>query len=72
MDLQSFLAEDRGPSLIATASVMILLSTLFVALRAYARYLTSTSVNIQDVIIPFAWMAEMGLCINGISKSSAS
>ncbi|OAK95185.1 hypothetical protein IQ06DRAFT_64953 [Phaeosphaeriaceae sp. SRC1lsM3a] len=66
MDLQSFLAEDRSTSLIATASVMILLSTLFVGLRFYARYLTSTSFNIQDVIVPFAWLAEIGLCVNGI------
>lgn len=69
MDLQSFLAEDRSTSLIATASVMILLSTLFVGLRFYARYLTSTSFSIQDVIVPFAWLAEIGLCVNGICKS---
>lgn len=68
MDVQAFLDEDRGPSLLATASVMMILSTIFVGLRFYARYLTSTSFNIQDVIIPFAWLAEIGLCINGISN----
>jgi hypothetical protein len=68
MDLPAFLAEDRGPSIIATASVMIILGTVFVGLRFYARYLTSTSFGIQDVIVPFAWLAEVGLCINGVGK----
>jgi hypothetical protein len=71
MDLPAFLAEDRGPSIIATASTMIFLSTLFVGMRYYARYLTGTSFGVQDIIIPFAWLAEVGVCINGISKSHA-
>ncbi|CAO2656176.1 Nn.00g049790.m01.CDS01 [Neocucurbitaria sp. VM-36] len=61
-----FLAEDNGPSVIATASLMVILCTLFVGMRYYARYLTSTSFNIEDVIIPFAWLAEIGLCVVGI------
>jgi hypothetical protein len=72
MDLPVFLAEDRGSSIIATASVMVILSTLFVGMRSYSRYLTSTSFNAQDIIIPFAWLAEVGLCINGISKRYTS
>lgn len=66
--LPAFLAEDRGPSLLLTASVLIVLSTIFVGLRSYARYLTNTPLSIQDVIVPFAWIAEMGLCINGICE----
>ncbi|KAF2026805.1 hypothetical protein EK21DRAFT_38597, partial [Setomelanomma holmii] len=62
----SFLAEDKGPSILATASIMIILCTVFVGLRSYARYLTSTSFSVQDVIIPFALIAEMGLCVTGI------
>lgn len=62
----AFLAEDNGPSVIATASLMIIFCTLFVGMRYYARYLTSTSFNIEDVIIPFAWLAEVGLCVVGI------
>jgi hypothetical protein len=63
-----FLAEDMGPTVIATASVMIFLCTTFVVLRYYSRYLTNMPLNIEDVIIPFAWIAEMGLCIVGIGK----
>ncbi|KAH7095038.1 integral membrane protein [Paraphoma chrysanthemicola] len=66
MDTPSFLAEDRGPSILATASIMIILCTCFVGLRYYARYLTSTSFNVQDVIAPFALIAEIGLCVTGI------
>jgi hypothetical protein len=68
MGTLTFLDEDKGPTIIATASLMIFLSTLFVALRYYARLLTSTSLAVQDLIVPFAWLAEVGLCINGISK----
>jgi hypothetical protein len=63
-----FLAEDRGPSIIATASCMIFLCTTFVMLRYYSRYLTNTAFNIEDLIIPFAWVAEIGLCVVGISR----
>ncbi|KAF1946514.1 hypothetical protein EJ02DRAFT_495313 [Clathrospora elynae] len=61
-----FLAEDNGSSVTATASVMIIFCTTFVVLRYYARYLTSTSFNIEDVIIPLGWLAEIGLCVVGI------
>lgn len=68
MDLPAFLAEDRSQSIIVTSSVMIVLCTVFVGLRYYARYLTSTSFSTQDVIVPFAWLAEMGLCVNALGK----
>jgi hypothetical protein len=61
-----FLAEDRGPTIQATACSMIVFCTTFVALRYYSRYLTSTALNIEDVLIPFAWLAEVGLCTVGI------
>ncbi|KAF2260983.1 hypothetical protein CC78DRAFT_417648, partial [Lojkania enalia] len=61
-----YLAEDIGPTIIATASIFILLSTLFVGLRYYARRLTQTRLGAEDVIIPFAWLSEIGLCITGI------
>jgi hypothetical protein len=64
--------EDRGPSIIITASIFIVLSTLFVGLRYYARYLMRTPFGVQDVIVPFAWLAEVGLCVTGISKTALS
>jgi hypothetical protein len=67
-DTSAFLAEDIGPSLLATASIFIFISTLFVILRYYARYLTSTKFGAEDVIIPFAWLAEIGVCTTAIGK----
>ncbi|KAF2707388.1 hypothetical protein K504DRAFT_504558 [Pleomassaria siparia CBS 279.74] len=61
-----WLAHDLGPTVIATASLTIICSTLFVGLRYYARYLAQTKLSIEDVLIPFAWLAEIGLCITGI------
>ncbi|KAF2466687.1 uncharacterized protein BDR25DRAFT_163487, partial [Lindgomyces ingoldianus] len=61
-----YLAEDIGPTIIATASLMVIFSTLFVGLRYYARHLTQTKFGVEDVIIPFAYIAELGLCITGI------
>ncbi|KAL5380745.1 hypothetical protein DPSP01_007546 [Paraphaeosphaeria sporulosa] len=61
-----YLNEDHGPTIIATASLMIILCTVFVGLRYYARYLTSTQFGAEDVIIPFALLAEVGLCVVGI------
>lgn len=61
-----YLAESLGPQLVVIASVFMLLSTVFVALRYYARYLTQTRFGLEDVITPFAWLAEIGLCVTGI------
>jgi len=61
-----FLAEDLGPTILATASLMMIACTVFVGLRYWARYLTQTSFGAEDVMIPLAWIAEMGLCIVGI------
>jgi hypothetical protein len=63
-----YLAESLGPQIIATASAFIILSTVFVALRYYARYLTQTKFGLEDIITPFAWLAEIGLCITAIGK----
>jgi hypothetical protein len=71
MDIVAFLAEDKGASILATASFMIVFSTVFVVLRYYARFLSGTSFGVGDILIPFAWLAEMVLCINAISKTCA-
>ncbi|KAF2685508.1 hypothetical protein K458DRAFT_13206 [Lentithecium fluviatile CBS 122367] len=62
-----YLAEDLGPTIIATASLMIIFCTAFVGLRYWARYLTQTPFGAEDVFIPFAWLSEMGLCTVAIA-----
>jgi hypothetical protein len=61
-----FLAENNGPTITATASLMIFFCTLFVGLRYYSRYLAGTAFNVEDMLVPLAWVAEIGLCIVGI------
>ena len=68
----AFLAEDIGPSITATASLMIVFSTVFVGLRFYARFLAHAKFGVEDVITPFAWLGEMGICITGIGASVSS
>jgi hypothetical protein len=60
------LSEDIGPTIIATASLMIFFCTVFVCLRYYARFLANTAFGPEDVMVPLAWVAEVGLCIVGI------
>lgn len=64
-----FLDEDEGARVVATASILMVACTVFVGLRYYARYLNSMSWNAEDTIIPFAWLAEILLCIVGIGTS---
>lgn len=63
-----FMAADNGPIVLGTAFSMIVSCTIFVILRYYSRYLSSTAFSIEDVIIPFAWLAEMTLCAGGICR----
>ena len=65
-----YLAEDIGPSVIATSIIMMIICTVFVGLRYYARHITSTKFGAEDVIIPFAWLAEIGQGIVAISRTA--
>jgi hypothetical protein len=67
-----YLAEEVGTQLIATASLFIIFSTIFVVLRYYARYLTHTKLGLEDIITPFAWISQIGLCITAICKQAQS
>ncbi|RMZ70202.1 integral membrane [Pyrenophora seminiperda CCB06] len=53
---------DNSPVVLGTAYSLIVSCTVFVILRYYSRYLSNTAFSIEDVIIPFAWLAEMALC----------
>ncbi|EDU49287.1 integral membrane protein [Pyrenophora tritici-repentis] len=61
-----FLAADISPVVLLTAFSMIVSCTIFVILRYYSRYLSGTAFSTEDVIIPFAWLAEVILCLSGI------
>lgn len=65
---QEYLAEDKGDTLLAICGVFIALETCFVALRYYARYLTTSGFGWDDAIIPIAWLTNVGLCVLCISQ----
>ncbi|KAF2179123.1 hypothetical protein K469DRAFT_674827 [Zopfia rhizophila CBS 207.26] len=62
-----YLAEDSGPTLVAIGALFICLDTIFVALRFYARRLNKSPIGLDDLVIPFAWLVNVGLCILGIT-----
>jgi len=63
-----YLAENQGHVLVAFAVLFIIVDSLFVALRFYAQRLNKTPFGLDDLIIPFAWLVQVGLCLLGISK----
>jgi len=63
-----YLKEYRGDTLLAICVTFIIFETVFVVLRCYARYLTTSSFGWDDAIIPAAWLANIGLAILCISS----
>jgi uncharacterized membrane protein (DUF485 family) len=62
-------AENQGHVLVAVAILFIVLDILFVALRSYAQRLNEASIGLDDMIIPFAWLSRIGLCILAIRET---
>ena len=62
-----YLREYRGDTLLAICDTFIVLDTVFIPLRFYARYLITSSFGWDDAIIPAAWLSNVGLAILCIS-----
>jgi hypothetical protein len=67
-----YLAEYSGGTLIAISVLFIVLDTILVALRFYARHLIRSPICLDDFIVPFGWLTHVGVCILGISQYSVS
>ncbi len=63
-----YMAQSCGSALIIISALFITLDTIFVALRFYGHSLAHVSLGLDDLIIPIAWIAHVGLCILGIGK----
>lgn len=63
-----YLVEYSGHTLIFISALFITLESIFIALRYYARTLSTPIKGWDDLIIPVAWLANIGLCILGISQ----
>ena len=62
-----YLNEYRGDTLINIAAVFITFESISVALRIYARIITTSKMGWDDMIVPLGWLANIGLCVLGIS-----
>ncbi|TVY93747.1 hypothetical protein LAWI1_G000884 [Lachnellula willkommii] len=59
---QSYLEAYSGNVLIGVCSAFIALETIFLALRFYARSLAPLQWTWEDLLLPFAWLFNVGLC----------
>ena len=64
----AYLAENCSGQLIAAIACILTLSTLFLALRLYARTLTNAIRGWDEYLLPIAWMFLVGVCVNDIRK----
>lgn len=65
-----YLAENEGPSVLATVGAMMILCTAFVFLHYFSRYLSGTTFGLEDGLFPFGWLANMTLCVTDICEST--
>lgn len=65
---QEYLDEYSGNTLIAICALFLILETVCVVLRYYARHLTTSGFGWDDALIPAAWLTNVGLCILCISQ----
>lgn len=64
----AYLAENCSGGLVAAIACILTLSTLFLALRLYARTLTSANRGWDEYLLPIAWIFLVGICANDIRK----
>lgn len=65
-----YVKENRGDTLLAICGALIVVETLLVVLRYYARNLTTSSFGWDDAIVPAAWLTNVGLAILCIGQYS--
>lgn len=58
--------DDRGPSIIAAASILMVATTLFVVLRIWAQRLVKSNFDVDDYLIVGALLLCLGLCATTI------
>jgi hypothetical protein len=68
-----WLAEDKGPTLIAISVLFMIVDTTIVLLRFWSVRLQKSPgyFSLDDVVIPIAWLFNIGGCIVGIRKFAA-
>ncbi|TVY75857.1 hypothetical protein LSUE1_G007077, partial [Lachnellula suecica] len=59
---QAYLDEYSGNILIGVCAAFVILETVFLALRFYAKSLTQLEWTWEDFLLPLAWVFNIGLC----------
>ena len=62
----SYLMEDCSRELIAAVITILTLSTILLALRLYARFLTKADRGWDEFLLPPAWILIVGVCVTNI------
>lgn len=61
------LNEYKSDTLITIAAIFIAFEAIAVIPRIYARKLSTSPVGLDDIVILLGWLANIGLCVLGIS-----
>ncbi|KAK1970197.1 integral membrane protein [Colletotrichum sublineola] len=61
-----YLAEDSGSELISISIVFAVLTTVFLALRLFAKRFTAGGYGIDDYLLAAAYVIDLGMCAVGI------
>ena len=59
---QKYLEENSSGRLVAAATVILVLTSLLLALRLYARALTAFERGWDEFLLPAAWILVVGSC----------
>lgn len=65
---QSYIDAYNGDRLKGTAIALIVLETVFVALRQWSRHLQKAPFGWDDILIIPAYLSCLGMCIAGIRE----
>lgn len=66
---QRYLEEDSSGQLVAATTVMLVLPSLLLALRLYARVLTAAERGWDEFLLPVAWILVVGTCATCYRKN---
>lgn len=64
----AYLAEDRGPELVAISIAFAVLTTITLALRFYAKRFQNGGFFADEVFLTLAYVVNLGMCAVGIGK----
>lgn len=65
------LAEDRSYRLVAVSAVFIILTTIVLSLRFYAKRFQERGFFSDDALLLAAYIINCGMCALGISQSAS-